>query len=225
MIGGKGRRRWLRWPRWGMKPVVVAAMVGTLVSGVVCHRVHQHQRYWHFAVHDPGKVYRSGWLRSDVFEELVKKHKIRTVINLCDANEKCGRVNLQRKAVERGGARLVELVYPANNTWDTDYEVIRETEALFDDPANYPLWIHCYHGRERTVKALTIYDVRKRGLTAEVSLKRMPLWGRAHTWPIVVFAHQYQDESLRRHDAAHIAGGDVDPATRTAAGDGTTTRK
>ena len=107
---------WAYVPRVGLQPLVVALMAGTLVAGPICHRVHQHQRYWHFAAHDPGRVYRSGWLRSDVCTELVQKYGIRTVVNLCDANEKCQRVDLQRAAVERGGAQLVELEYAANNT-------------------------------------------------------------------------------------------------------------
>ena len=145
-----------------------------------------------------------------------RKHGVRTVVNLCDGNEKRGRVERQRAAVERGGGQLVELVYPANVTWDTNYEVVEQTEALFDDPQNYPIWIHCYHGRERTVKALTIYDVRQRQLTAAESLEQMPLWGREHTWPIVVFAHQYQDEHTERLQAAKDACAALDEAARTA---------
>lgn len=170
---------------------LVAAMV--LVTAAGAWTVYRHHvRYRHFAVHDPGKVYRSAWVDSDVFRELIPRYKVRTVINLCYPGEMGDRIVGERAAVSETGAKLVELPFPSNESSDVDYPALREIEAIFADPASYPIWIHCQHGRERTVKALSIYDIRQRGLSAETSLARMPLFGMPHPRPVVDFAHNYQ---------------------------------
>lgn len=161
---------------------------------------HQHHRYKHFAVHEDGRMIRSGWVEPDVVEELARKYKIQTIVNLCDGGEKLHRIEAEREAAEAAGAKLVELEFPANDTWTTNYASVAEFEKLIEDPNAFPMWIHCWHGKERTVKALAIYDIRKRGMTANDSLDRMPLFGTEHPWPIVVFAHNY--ETLHDHRLA-----------------------
>ncbi|MEZ6072011.1 MAG: hypothetical protein R3C10_17545 [Pirellulales bacterium] len=196
--------------------VALALVVATAgIAGVL--RYH-HVRYRHFAVHEPGKVYRSAWVDDDVFEELIRKYHIRTVVNLCSPGEMGDRSVGQRQAVKHAGARLIELPFPPNNTWDTDWPAVAEMEEILDDPTSYPIWIHCQHGRERTVKALSIYDIRRRGMTAQESLKRMPLFGMDHPWPIVTFAHNYEEEQTC-HDGStcipHVAESHRPERTRT----------
>lgn len=167
--------------------LVLLAAVG---SGLAVWR---HKRYRHFAVHDPGKVYRSAWVEAGVFRELIPRYGVRTVVNLCYPDEMgAERTADQREAVSATGARLIELPFPPNYTWETSYPSVQEFERILDDPASYPIWIHCQHGRERTVKALAIYDIYKRRLTAQQSLTPMPRFGMDHPWPVVVFAFNYQ---------------------------------
>lgn len=179
-----------------------------LLVGVPIYGYRHYMRYLYFAEHHNGRVFRSAWLEPDVFAEQIREHKIRTVINLCEPGEKLHRIAAQRKAVEEAGANLVELTFPANRTWGVNFPVYAELEQLLDDPESYPVWVHCWHGRERTVKALAIYDIRKRGMTAKASLTSMPLWRREHPWPIVVFAHNYASH-LARVEAA-VRATDVD---------------
>lgn len=176
--------------------------------------VYQRKRYHHFAVHDPGKVYRSAYLTPDVYAEMIRRYRIKTVVNLCNGNEKCDRVEGQREAVEGAGAELVELEFPNNDTWHTDDPAFREMERIFADPQKYPLWIHCVHGKERTVKALVIYDVKYRNMTAKGSLSAMPLWGTQHPWPIVAFSFAY--EAMLRPLAARGSMPEENPEVATA---------
>lgn len=174
----------------GRRLVVVIIALLTAAGAWIVYR--DHVRYRHFAVHDPGKVYRSAWVDGDVFRELIPKYKVRTVINLCYPGEMGDRIMGEREAVGAAGAKLVELPFPSNESSDIEYPAVREIESIFADPASYPIWIHCQHGRERTVKALSIYDIRQRGLSADSSLARMPLFGMSHPQPVVDFAHNYQ---------------------------------
>ncbi len=178
------------------------AFLGICLVGVLYQ---QHHRYKHFAIHEEGKMIRSGWVEPDVIEEVVRKYQVRTIVNLCDGSEKKERIDGERRAAEASGANLVELVFPANDTWHTNHPAVVDFENLVDDPNAYPMWIHCWHGKERTAKALAIYDIRKRKMNAEQSLARMPLFGTEHPWPIVVFAHNYETLHLHR-----VAEGNAD---------------
>ena len=60
-------------------------------------------------------------------------------------------------------------------------------------------------GRERTVKALAMYDIRHRHMTAEKSLDSMPLFNIDHPWPIVVFAYNYQTKIRGPHQPSDVA--------------------
>jgi hypothetical protein len=195
--------------------VTLLAVVATAsIAGVLRYR---HVRYRHFAVHEPGKVYRSAWVDADVFEELIAKYDVRTVVNLCYPGEMGDRSIGQRVAVKAAGARLIELPFPANDTWNTDWPAVAEMEAILADPSSYPIWIHCQHGRERTVKALAMYDIGQRGMTARESLEMMPLFGMDHPWPIVTFAHIYETD--HSPSAANAPLGEVEHIAETTPSD------
>jgi hypothetical protein len=181
---------------------VLTLLAITIAGGSVAW--YRYDRYKRFAVHEPGKVYRSSWLEADAVGELVAHYKIRTVLNLCDPGEKRARIDAERAAVEAAGGRVVELVYPANDTWHTQDPVFDETEKLLADPATYPILVHCYHGRERTVKALAIYDIHYRGMTAQESLSVMPVWRGGHPWPIITFAFNYETKERQRLAEARL---------------------
>ena len=185
--------------------VAISLMLLAMLVGAPLYAYRQYERYKRFAEHDAGKMYRSSWLEPDVFAEKIEQYQIKTVVNLCDGGEKPrGHIEDQRAAVEAAGAKLVEIAFPSNRTWGVNYPAFEDLEALLDNPENYPVWVHCWHGRERTVKALSIYDIRKRRMTAEDSLAAMPLWGREHPWPIVVFAYNYEThERCEKPSADH----------------------
>ena len=67
--------------------LAAATFVLLVVAGLTAWLVHRHHKYKHFAVHEPGMVYRSAWLDAEVFAELIEEHQIRTIVNLCDEGE------------------------------------------------------------------------------------------------------------------------------------------
>lgn len=176
------RRRWL----WATLGLVAASGAG---AGVWYHK-----RYNHLAVHDEGMVYRSAWLEGEVFAELIDRHQIRSIINLCNPGEMGeNRCVSQRAAVEGAGGVLFDCTMP--NTIDpADPQVARLVEIL-SDPKNYPLLVHCQHGVTRTAKVLAMYDILYRGLSADESLKRMPLFGRDdYSVSVYAFARNFEQQ-------------------------------
>jgi Tyrosine phosphatase family len=159
------RRIWM----WGVLLLLIATAAGL--------GYRQHKRYKHWAVHDPGMVYRSAWLDGEVFAEQIEKFQIRAVLNLCNPNELGEeRCLSQRAAVKGAGAKLIELPMPA--TIDAGDPAVQKFVDVLGDPNNYPLLVHCQHGVTRTAKVLSMYDILFRGETAEQSLAAMPLFGR-----------------------------------------------
>jgi len=170
-----------------------------MLAAVLCAAVaaggwayHQAKRYKHFAVHEPGRVYRSAWLEGDVFAELVRAHRLRTVVNLCRPGEMGDdRIEDERRAVREAGARLIELPMPLDVDPD-DPQVARHVELL-RDPGNFPMLVHCQHGVTRTAKFLVLYDVLFRNKSAEESLAAMPLFGRDdHNVHVRAFSRRLQ---------------------------------
>jgi tyrosine-protein phosphatase SIW14 len=118
-----------------------------------------------------GKFYRCGQLTSDGFREAIGRYGIKTVINLQDENpdpllpesyyrtrvatpesEVCGQV----------GARYVMLTFdlPARNVAHLEYpRVIDEFLKICDDPASYPILLHCKAGLHRTGLLTAIYRI------------------------------------------------------------------
>ena len=176
------RRRWILI----LLGVALAATAGTAVWF--------HKRYNHFAVHAPGMVYRSAWLQADVFAELIERHQIRSIVNLCNPDE-MGRQRCldQRKAVEGAGAVLFDCSFP--NTIDPRDPQVSKLVEILSEPKNYPLLVHCQHGVTRTAKLLAMYDILYRGMGAEESLRQMPLFGRDdYSVSVYAFARNFEQQ-------------------------------
>ena len=181
------------------------AAAGVLFAGWYVH----HQRYKHFATHEPGMVYRSAWLEPDVFSELIETHQIRAVVNLCRPGE-MGEARWQgeRDAVSNAGARLIELSMPT--TVDIDDPVIGKHLEVLGDPNNYPMLVHCQHGVTRTAKFLTIYDTVHRGMTADASLAAQPLFGRdRHNVNVRAFCRTFENQYQKLYPTASAESLDV----------------
>jgi len=178
---------------------------GTLlivVAGLAAWLVYQHHAYKHFAVHEPGMVYRSGWLDAEVFRELIEEHQLRTIVNLCEPGELTPEHwSSQRKAVEGSGARLVTLSMPMTVSL-TDREIGQHLEIL-QDPDSYPLLVHCQHGVTRTAKFLAMYDIAFRNMTARDSLAAQPTFGRDdHNVHVRAFARDFEKRHRELYQAA-----------------------
>jgi len=184
------RRIWL----WCLI-LVIAALAGGL-------EYRHHKRYKHLAAHDQNMVYRSAWLDADVFREVIEEQQIRTVLNLCNADELCELRADQRRAVHGSGARLIEMPMPAATLDPADPE-IEKFVAVLSNPENYPLLVDCQHGVTRTAKVLVMYDILFRRMTAEQSIAAMPKFGRDE-YPVSVrtFARNFEERHKQLYPQA-----------------------
>jgi len=189
--------------------VRIGLVVLALVVAVSGWWYRHHHRYKHLAVHEPGMVYRAAWLEPDVMSEVIERHQIRAVVNLCAPGE-LGEQRWvdERNAVRNTGARLIELPMPT--TVNPSEPLIANHLELLGDPNNYPLLVHCQHGVTRTAKFLALYDIVYRGIPAEASLKAQPLFGRDdHNVNVIAFVKLFEKEHISLYPSASAASLDV----------------
>jgi len=178
-----------------LKLTLIVICAGAIVAGAAAYR--HHQRYKHFAIHEPGMMYRSAWLEPGVMSEVIEEHQFRAVVNLCEPGEMGEQRWIEeRDAVTNAGSRLYELAMPMGINVD-DPALEKHIEVL-RNPDNYPMLVHCQHGVTRTAKFLAMYDILYRGMTGEESLVRQPLFGRddhnVNIWAFVKNLHAKHDK-------------------------------
>jgi hypothetical protein len=118
------------------------------------------------------KVYKSGVIPPDEIESYVKKYHIKSIIDLRfpgtgdDVNnpEIPAELIAEKNAVEK-----IKGVHYFNNGSD-QVPVQKNLDVFFkimDNPANYPVLIHCYHGTGRAEMYSAIYRIEYENFTNE----------------------------------------------------------
>lgn len=117
----------------------------------------------------PGKIYRSGQLTASGFREVIRRHGIRTVINLQEEardpllpeNWLAAASVRESDICRQEGIRYVALdggvLAPPGPPGLYRPPVIDEFLELLDDPNNYPVLFHCKAGLHRTGLLTAIY--------------------------------------------------------------------
>jgi tyrosine-protein phosphatase SIW14 len=169
-----------RLARWVMGLVIAALVVGVPI-------VYYRYSYTHskrLREVEAGKLYRSGAMTVAGFREAIERYGIRTVINLQD---EAPDPNVPRGFFDRSTERESELCRELNVNYrfinadlvhPQDFPAKRpaaidEFLRIMDDPANYPVLIHCRAGLHRTGCLVALYRVEYDGWTAAEAIREM----------------------------------------------------
>ena len=157
---------WLRW--------VFAAVLGLSIVAVpaVWYRV-RYETEKRFREVTPGRFYRCGQMSANAFRTKLQEHGIKTVVNFQDENPDpllsegyWDSPHIpESQACADAGARMIFLSWegkrglldrsvasPTNRP-----AVIDDFLKICDDPANYPILIHCMAGLHRTGALTAVY--------------------------------------------------------------------
>lgn len=145
--------------RPGRKKIVVLAVVAVMALGAGALAIYDHFDHHMFGVVEPGVLYRSAQPDRRFMNYLVRKHGIKTVVNLRGPEATLGD-GIGRGAVASAEAHGVNLIYmqvrDANRA-----ECAEQFLKIVADPANRPVLVHCAAGKERTGIMVAAYRLSR----------------------------------------------------------------
>ncbi|MGX7666249.1 dual specificity protein phosphatase family protein [Flavobacterium pedocola] len=131
-----------------------------------------------------GKVYKSGVIPPDEIEDYVKKHHIKSIVDLRFPGTGDS-VNNPEIPEELTAEKEAVAKIPGVNYYNNGSDQVPKQKNLdrffqiMDDPANYPVLIHCYHGVGRAEMYSAIYRIEYEGMDrdkARTSTRILTKW-------------------------------------------------
>lgn len=124
-----------------------------------------------FQVVRSGVLYRSGQMRPEHFDQVLRDHHIRTVICLNPEPASA----FEADACGRAGTSFVSLRMPGTGVGrPEDFEQVL---AIVRDPSRQPVLVHCYAGANRTGATVALYRMLEEGWRMEDALREMDVAG------------------------------------------------
>ena len=147
----------------------ITVLFGIVLLGVSKYVYDVHLNY-NFKEISTNKVYKSGVIPPDKISGYIKDHQLKSVIDLRFPHTK-DKINnpeipeeltAEKLAVEQlDGVSYFNLGTDQVPTQDT----VDEFLEIMDDPSNYPVLIHCYHGVGRAQMFSALYRIEYEGWT------------------------------------------------------------
>jgi len=115
-----------------------------------------------FGVVEPGAIYRSGEPTVGATEAVVRRHGIRTIIDLGAHTPGTPEEKLAQRAADSLGVTRYRFGLIGDATGDPNDYVL--ALRIISDPANQPVWFHCAAGSERTGCLAALYKTIHQGV-------------------------------------------------------------
>lgn len=136
--------------------------------GVYVWYVHFHYR---FETIDENKVYKSAAIPPDKLAYYIRKHHIKTVIDLRDGGSYSDLNPVNQSEIDAEAAAVAKLSGVEHINIPSPQVPTRETLTRFltvlDDKSVYPVLIHCYHGTGRAEMYSALYRIEYLHMSAE----------------------------------------------------------
>lgn len=107
---------------------------------------------------------------------IVKKYGIKTILNLKGTNPNSAYWAFEQEQCEKLGVRLVNINIASRST--PDAQRIRQAKELFET-IEYPIWMHCKAGADRTGIYATLYQYFRQHIPIEQT-DQLRLWPFGH---------------------------------------------
>jgi protein tyrosine phosphatase (PTP) superfamily phosphohydrolase (DUF442 family) len=159
-------------------------LLGLLIGGPIAYSKHRQAQFRNFRVVDEGKLYRSGQLSLEGVKRVIQERGVKTVVSLRYSDDPSVKPPDWREEeyCHQIGVRYVRLRPDVYHALEEGGEIpadkpIREFTNLLDDPAVYPVLIHCFAGKHRTGAFCAIYRMEYQGWTNEEAIHDLRAMG------------------------------------------------
>jgi tyrosine-protein phosphatase SIW14 len=163
-----------------MRNIVFAILIALLmIGGPIAYKRWHDREFRNFHVVEEGVLYRSGQLPLTRLQQIVKERDIRTVICLREGNKPDDQA--EETWIKASGRKFVRIQPPQ---WFPDAEgkipgeaALKAFREVMDDPANYPVLVHCYAGYHRTGAMCAAYRIDYQGWSNAEAMAEMRVLG------------------------------------------------
>lgn len=154
-----------------MKKKILTVLI-ILVLGIGGKYVYDRHINHNFKTITEGKVYKSGVIPPDEIEAYVKKYHIKSIVDLRFPGTGDD-VNNPEVPAELKAEKLAVAKIPGVNYFNNGSDQVPNQKNLdyfytiMDNPKNYPVLIHCYHGIGRAQLYAAVYRMEYEGWSNE----------------------------------------------------------
>ena len=176
---------------------LIAALV---IGGPIGYAHYREKHFRNFRVVEDGVLYRGGQMSLSGLKRVIHDYGIKTVITLRDAYHPG---DPPPDNAEEEYCTKEELNYfriPPRKWWAPDGTVpaekgVREFLRIMDDPANYPVLIHCFAGSHRTGAYCAVYRMEYQRWPDAGAIREVKDFGYNNLdeeWDILTFLEEYR---------------------------------
>jgi protein tyrosine phosphatase (PTP) superfamily phosphohydrolase (DUF442 family) len=152
------------------KKILIAVAVIAVAAGA--YKIYDVYFNYRFMTISDGKVYKSGVIPPDKIEDYVKKYHIKSIVDLRGPVDP-DTINNPEKTTEIWAEKQATSKIEGLNYYNIPSHQVPNKETLnkfykvIDDPKNYPILIHCYHGIGRAQVYSAVYRIEKENFSNE----------------------------------------------------------
>ena len=151
------------------------SIAAIIIACPIAYKRWQDTQWRNFRVVEAGVLYRSGQMSLPRLQHVVAQYRIRTIVCLREGNAlpdqaEEGWVN----AVAKNFVRIPPRSWYPDAAGKVPSEISLQTfRAVMDDPANYPVLVHCFAGIHRTGAMCAVFRMDYQGWTNEEAMTEM----------------------------------------------------
>jgi tyrosine-protein phosphatase SIW14 len=166
-----------------LRMILILAVLGVVIAGPLCYAVHRNTHMRNFAMVEEGVLYRSGQLTPDALDDVVRERNIRSLVTL-RSSRIIGRLppdTWEESYCEAHGIkhyRIVPRMWGADEKGEVPAEqAVQEFLKVMDDPANYPILVHCFAGTHRTGIMCAVFRMEYQHWSVDKAINELQFYG------------------------------------------------
>ena len=184
----------------------VLLILGMLVGGPLCHAYYHQANFRKVRVVKDGVLYRSGQLSEKGLKSLIHDLGIKTVVTLRDSTVAGAPAPDHGEEVyclnqEINYYRIAPRRWITNDGAVPAEEGVKVFREVMDDPAHYPVLIHCWGGIHRTGAFCAVYRIEYEDWSNARAVDELLAAGYREfedKWDLLEFVEKYVPRSRRK---------------------------